>query len=103
MMWAKWSAASQTWSAPLALLSDLPYRLSQSLSGVSNRAVYAWTRDLDGVLTNAADQQVFYCAWEWCLERGHAVHPPTRMGIATRGCRSDRTGIVIWSGRAGRT
>ena len=63
MMWAKWSAASQTWSAPLALLSDLPYRLSQSLSGVSNRAVYAWTRDFDGVLTNAADQQVFYCAW----------------------------------------
>ena len=63
VMWARWSAASQTWSAPLALLSDLSYRLSQSLSAVSNRAVYAWTRDVDGVLTNAADQQVFYCAW----------------------------------------
>ncbi|MCU0786496.1 MAG: hypothetical protein MUF81_21115, partial [Verrucomicrobia bacterium] len=60
---AEWNPASQSWSPPQALLADLPNRLSQSLSGVSNRAVYAWTRDLDGVLTNAADQQVFYCAW----------------------------------------
>jgi hypothetical protein len=42
---------SQSWSVPQTLLADLPYRLSQSLAGVSNLAVYAWTRDLDGVLT----------------------------------------------------
>lgn len=61
--WAQWNPASQSWSPPQTLLADLPNRLSQSLSGVSNRAVYAWTRDLDGVLTNANDQQVFFCAW----------------------------------------
>ncbi len=63
VLWAEWSPTSQSWSAPQMLLADLPNRLSQSLAGVSNRAVYAWTRDLDGVLTNAADQQVFYCQW----------------------------------------
>jgi hypothetical protein len=60
---AQWNPASQGWSVPQTLLADLAYRLSQSLAGTSNRAVYAWTRDLDGVLTNASDQQVFYCEW----------------------------------------
>ena len=63
VMWSQWSSAGQKWSAPQTLLADLPNRLSQSLSGVSNLAVYAWSRDLDGVLTNANDQQVFYRAW----------------------------------------
>jgi hypothetical protein len=61
--WAEWNPADQSWSSPQMLLADLPNRLSQSLSGVSNLAVYAWTRDWDGVLTNATDQQVFYCTW----------------------------------------
>ena len=61
--WAQWNPGSQSWSSPQSLVANLPNRLSQSLAGVSNRAVYAWTRDLDGVLTNANDQQVFYCAW----------------------------------------
>lgn len=60
---AEWNPSSQSWSAPQALLADLPNRLSQSLSGVSNVAVYAWSRDLDGVLTNANDNQVFYSVW----------------------------------------
>jgi len=60
---AQWNAGSQSWPAPQTLLADLPYRLSQSLAGTGNRAVYAWTRDLDGVLANANDQQVFYCQW----------------------------------------
>jgi hypothetical protein len=63
VMWTKWNAATKTWNTPVGLIPDLPYRLSQSLAGVGNHAVYAWTRDLDGALTNAADQQVFYCAW----------------------------------------
>jgi hypothetical protein len=61
--WAEWNPASQSWSSPQLLLTDLPNRLSQSLTGSGDLAVYAWTRDLDGVLTNATDQQVFYCAW----------------------------------------
>ncbi|MBE0540094.1 MAG: hypothetical protein IH623_01725 [Verrucomicrobia bacterium] len=63
VQWAQWSPASQNWSVPQTLLADLPYRLSQSLSGVSNVAVYAWTRDLDGDQNTVADQQVFYRAW----------------------------------------
>jgi len=63
VQWAQWNPDGQTWSAPQTLLADLPYRLSQSLAGASNRAAYAWTRDLDGTLTNAAGQQVFYCQW----------------------------------------
>jgi hypothetical protein len=63
VLWSKWSPASQSWSTTEVLASDLSYRLSQSLAGISNRAVYAWTRDLDGVLTNDADQEVYYCIW----------------------------------------
>lgn len=63
MLSAQWNPSSQSWSSPQTLLADLPNRLSQSLSGASNLAVYAWTRDLDGGLTNANDQQVFYSAW----------------------------------------
>ena len=61
--WSQWRPASQTWSVSLSLLPGVANRLSQSLAGTSNRAVYAWTRDVDGVLTNAADQQVFYRQW----------------------------------------
>jgi len=58
-----WNSTNQSWSPPQTLVADLPNRLSQSLSGTSNRAVYVWTRDIDGVLTNANDQQVFRCEW----------------------------------------
>ncbi len=60
VLWAEWSAASLTWGAPQVLVDGLAYRLSQSLAGVGNHAVYAWTRDMDGVLTNDADQEVFF-------------------------------------------
>jgi len=63
VLWAQWTTNSQSWSVPQPLVTNIAHRLSQSLAGVSNRAVYAWTRDLDGELTNATDQQVFYCEW----------------------------------------
>ena len=58
--WAEWSAASRSWGAPQVLVDRLAYRLSQSLAGVGGHAVYAWTRDADGVLTNDTDQEVFF-------------------------------------------
>jgi len=61
--WCEWSAASQNWSAPQVLVDGLAYRLSQSLAGASNMAVYAWSQDLDGVLTNDTDQEVFYATY----------------------------------------
>lgn len=63
--WVQWNPASQSWSSPQTLLSDVRYRLSQSLSGVSNLVVYAWSQDLDGNQSSLGDQQVFYRAWNY--------------------------------------
>lgn len=60
VLWAEWSAVSGSWGAPQVLVDGLAYRLSQSLAGAGNHAVYAWTRDADGVLTNDTDQEVFF-------------------------------------------
>ncbi len=62
-LWSQWSASSHTWSTPELLVTNIAFRLSQSLAGASNCAVYAWTRDLDGALTDTTDQQVFYRKW----------------------------------------
>lgn len=61
---SRWSAATHEWSAPEVVVSNLAYRFSQSFAGISNRAVYAWTTDADGVLTNDSDQEVFYRFWQ---------------------------------------
>ena len=63
VLWREWSAAGRTWSAPQTLVDGLAYSLSQSLAGATNYAVYAWTRDMDGVLTNDTDQQIFYMTY----------------------------------------
>jgi hypothetical protein len=74
VLWAAWDPDGQHWSIPTNLLADLPYRLSQSLSGTSNYAVYAWSRDLDGNLADNADQELF------CTEFVHgAWRPPQRL------------------------
>lgn len=58
-----WRAATQSWVATPSIAAGQAYRLSQSLAGSGNRALYAWTRDGDGVLTDETDQEVFYCEW----------------------------------------
>jgi len=63
VLWSRWSASGHTWTEPNVLVSNLAYRLSQSFAGISNRAVYAWTTDADGVLTNDSDQEVYYRFW----------------------------------------
>lgn len=63
VLWSQWSPASQSWATAQTLITDLPYQLSQSLSGASNLAVYAWSQDTVGTLTNPPDDQVFYCLW----------------------------------------
>ena len=89
VFWAQWKPAAHNWSAEQTLLADLPYRLSQSLAGVSNRAVYAWTRDLGGTLTNAADQQVFYCQWT-----NGAWKPPMQFTADALGNRNARVAVA---------
>lgn len=63
VLWCQWSPATLTWSTPQTLVTNVTYRLSQSLAGASNLAVYAWSQDTVGTLTNLPDDQVFYCLW----------------------------------------
>ena len=63
VLWSEWSAASRNWSTPQPLVEGLAYRLSQSLAGAGATALYAWTRDGDGVLAGDADQEVFYATF----------------------------------------
>ena len=58
--WCEWSATNRSWSAPQVLVDGLAYRLSQSLAGAGQTAVYAWSQDLDGALANDSDQEVFH-------------------------------------------
>ncbi|MCX6915609.1 MAG: hypothetical protein NT167_21625, partial [Verrucomicrobia bacterium] len=81
VLWAEWSAASRSWGSPQVLVDGLAYRLSQSLAGVGNHAVYAWTRDMGGVLTNDADQEVFFMEYTNSAWRDKTV----RVAVATNG------------------
>lgn len=100
VLWAQWNPASQGWSSPKTLLADLPYRLSQSLSGVSNLAVYAWTRDLDGDQNTVADQQVFFAEWSssgWgapvAMTSGAEGNRNARVAVSTRAVGSSAEGF----------
>ena len=90
--WCRWSATSGTWNVPQVLVANVPYRMSQSLAGATNRAVYAWTRDMDGVLTNAADQEIFYIeyannAWGTVKQftTNNIADTNVRVAVATNG------------------
>ena len=98
VLWAEWNAANRIWSAPQVLVGGLAYRLSQSLAGTGNHAVYAWTRDADGVLTNDADQEVFYMEYTnsaWGAPRqlttNSVADKTVRAAVATNG-----TAFLIW-------
>jgi hypothetical protein len=92
VLWAEWSAASQSWGAPQVLVDGLSYRLSQSLGGTGDHAVYAWTADADGVLTNESDQEVFFMEYTnsaWGVPRQLATNAvadkTVRAAVATNG------------------
>ncbi len=61
---ARWNPAAGAWSAEQTLLAAVTNRLSQSLACSTNYAVYGWTADADGVLTNDTDQEAFLCEWK---------------------------------------
>ena len=63
VLWSQWSPAAQTWTPPQALVTNLAYCLSQSLAGASNQALFVWSQDTGGTLTNTPDDQVFVCTW----------------------------------------
>jgi alpha-tubulin suppressor-like RCC1 family protein len=90
---SRWDAATRTWTTEQALVASVPFRLSQSLAAASNTAVYAWTRDLDGVVTNAADQQVFAAVFT-----NGAWLPPTQFTTGTNGNASVRAAVSATGG-----
>lgn len=63
VLWSRWDAGAGTWSPVQSLLTGVVHKLSRSLAGAANRAVYVWSTDADGVITNQADQQVFRVEW----------------------------------------
>ncbi|MCC7377166.1 MAG: hypothetical protein IT581_21065 [Verrucomicrobiales bacterium] len=63
VMWTRWSPAAGNWSYPGVLVSNLTYRLSQSLTARDGRGVYAWTTDADGDIAAGADQGLHYREW----------------------------------------
>lgn len=88
LIWARWDSAGGAWTEPATLVPDLTGRLSQSLAAAGPRAVYAWTQDLDGVLTNAADQQVFYLEYT-----NGAWGPTTQLTTNDLGNRNVRVAV----------
>ncbi len=61
---ARWNPVAGSWSAEQTLLAAVTNRLSQSLACSTNYAVYGWTADADGVITNDTDQEAFLCEWQ---------------------------------------
>ncbi len=56
--------------------------------GAGNHAVYAWTRDADGVLTNDTDQEVFFLEYTngvWGAARQFTTNTVGRQECARRG------------------
>ncbi len=64
VLYSKWDPESHSWSAAQTLVGDLPYRMSQSMAGKGNKAIYAWTRDMDGDTSTTADQEIYYSLWD---------------------------------------
>jgi hypothetical protein len=60
VLWCKWNPAVLSWTEPRVLVGELGFRLSQSLAGAGNSAIYAWTQDMDGNINTQDDQEVFY-------------------------------------------
>ena len=64
VLWTKWDPNSHNWSTPQTLVTALPYRLSESFAGAGSKAVYAWTRDMNGDVNTPDDQELFICQWD---------------------------------------
>ncbi len=64
VLWTRWDPSVHSWTALQTLVDHLPYRTSQSLAGNGSKAIYTWTRDMDGLTSTTADQELFTCQWD---------------------------------------
>ncbi len=86
IMASEWDPLTISWSPSQVIASNLTYQLSESLAGATNRAVYVWSRDLDGQVTNANDQQVF-CR-EWTNGTWAAIKQVTTNNVGNQNARA---------------
>lgn len=96
VLWSQWNPASRTWATPQTLIGNLPYQLSQSLSGISNLAVYAWSQDTVGTLTNPPDDQVFYRVWSNGVWGTTTAFTTNALGNRNARVAVSPTGNVYW-------
>jgi hypothetical protein len=75
IMTRRWDATTSTWGPVQVLVSDLADELSDCLVAKGGKAVYAWTRDVDGNLDDLNDSELFYRTWN---EAGGSWGPVTR-------------------------
>lgn len=96
--WCEWNVALGSWSEPQVLLTGLAHRLSQSVAGIGEKAVYAWTVDADGDTSADDDQEVFYVEYAggtWGLPQqmtSNAV-PDKNVRVAVG---ADDTAYLVW-------
>lgn len=60
VMAARWDSATAAWGTPAPLVTNLTGELSVSLAAAGDKAVYCWTRDVDGNLDDLSDSELFY-------------------------------------------
>ncbi len=101
VLWSRWDPVSQTWSTPQILVTNLTYRLSQSLSGAGKLAVYTWSQDMVGTLTNTADDQVFYCTWSNGMWSAPAAFTANASGNRNARVAVSPSGDVYWMWQQG--
>jgi len=62
VMTARWNKTS--WGAPSVLVDNLVGDLSHALAASGNKAVYLWSKDMDGNLDDSTDSDLFYRIWD---------------------------------------
>jgi hypothetical protein len=60
LMSARWDRATRTWGAPEILVDQLTFELSGHLAASGEKAVYLWSRDMDGDMDDFSDAELFY-------------------------------------------
>jgi hypothetical protein len=64
VMTARWNKTAGNWGTPSVLVDNLVGDLSHALAASGNKAVYLWSKDVDGNLDDSTDSDLFYRIWD---------------------------------------
>lgn len=84
VMTRRWSHATQSWTAPEILLSNVTGERWQSLEVAANKGVFAWTVDIDGNSDDSTDVELFYRLYDVATGTWGAITRHTTDGVADR-------------------